>query len=164
MGRLSRGEKISAGSAVLLLIFMPLGWFGTKNSGELQLLSVGRNAWEALDYIWIVLVSAIAAALGVAALRFTNAVRLPSRAHGLVATLGTVSALLILFRILDPPNFGYLQELWGTFPIEGTVQLPCFLGLLAALGIAFGGYRAAREEGREKCMPEEGLEPPTRGL
>jgi uncharacterized integral membrane protein len=51
--------------------------------------------------------------------------------------------LLILFRILDPPNFG--TEKIMTF--EGTVQLPIFLALLAAAGIAFGGCLAMWEEG-----------------
>jgi hypothetical protein len=60
-----------------------------------------------------------------------------------VAILGIVSVLLILFRIVDPPNFG--SE--GIQQFEGTAQLPMFLALAAAAGIAFGGCLAMREEG-----------------
>lgn len=50
--------------------------------------------------------------------------------------------LLILFRIVDPPTFG-VEE---TITSEGTVQISIFLALSAAAGIAFGGWRAMREE------------------
>jgi hypothetical protein len=51
-----------------------------------------------------------------------------------VAILGLISALLILIRIIDPPDFGSFREVWGTVTIEGTVQPPMFLALLAAMG------------------------------
>jgi hypothetical protein len=69
-----------------------------------------------------------------------------------VAVLGIVSVLLILFRILDPPNFGSFREIWGTVTIEGTVQFPIFLALLAAAGIACGGCLAMREEDRTRSL------------
>ena len=148
LDRLSNGEKIAGVSAILLFVFMFFHWFGSEGSGELQLFSVGRNAWEALDYIPIVLVITIVATLAVAALRLTNAVLMPLiLANAAVANLGIVSMLLILFRILDPPNFGSFREVWGNITIEGMVQFPIFLALLAAAGIAFGGCLAMREEG-----------------
>jgi hypothetical protein len=67
-----------------------------------------------------------------------------------VAVLGIVSVLLILFRIVDPPNFGSEEntQLEGVvFQFEGTVQLPMFLALAAAAGIALGGCLAMRGEG-----------------
>lgn len=145
--RLSSGEKIAATSAALLFVFMFLDWFGSRNSGELQLFSIGRTPWEALDYIPIVLVIAIIAALGAVVLKLTRAGGGPPLANVLVAILGIASALLIFFRIVNPPSFGSFQETWGTFTIEGTVQLPAFLALLAAVGIAVGGYWAMRKEG-----------------
>jgi amino acid transporter len=72
---------------------------------------VGRSAWEALDYIPIILVVAIIAALGVVALRLTDTTYKPAiPANAVVAILGTVSALLILFWIVDPPNFGFSEK------------------------------------------------------
>jgi hypothetical protein len=69
--------------------------------------------------------------------------RLPVPANAVVASLGLLSVLLILFRIVDPPDFG--SE--GILQFEGTVQTPMFLALLAAVGIALGGCLAMREEG-----------------
>lgn len=135
-------------SAILLFVFMFFDWFGLKDTGELQLFSVGHDAWEALDYIPIVLGVTIFVVLGLVALRLTAAYNLPASANLLVAVLGAVSALLILYRIIDPPNFGSFREVWGTITIEGTVQFPIFLALAAAAGIAFGGFLAMREEPR----------------
>ncbi|HVY78001.1 MAG TPA: hypothetical protein VG898_05805 [Solirubrobacterales bacterium] len=85
----------------------------------------------------------IVATLAVAAMRLTNAVREPSiPANAVVAILGIASALLILCRIVEPPVF-YVEP---TITYEGAAQLPIFLALLAAAGIAFGGLWALREE------------------
>ena len=51
--------------------------------------------------------------------------------------------LLILFRIVDPPSFGS----FGGVSVDGTVEFGIFLGLIAAAGIAYGGYMAMKEEG-----------------
>lgn len=125
-------------------------WFGVKatNTSNLlfaiQSIEPGKNAWEALAYIPIVLVITILATLAVAALPLKNAVHRPSiPVNAVVALLGLVSVLLILFRIIKPPIF----DVERTVTYEGTVQLPIFLALLAAAGIAYGGYRAMREEG-----------------
>lgn len=147
LGRLSNGERIAGISAILLFAFMCLHWFGSKDSGELRLFSVDRTAWEALDYIPIILLITIVVTLAAVVLRPPNPVRKsPIPINAVVAILGIVSVLLILFRILDPPNFGSFREIWGTITIEGTVQLPIFLALFAAAGIAFGGCLAMREE------------------
>jgi len=147
LGRLSNGERISGISAILLFAFMCLHWFGSKDSGELRLFSVDRTAWEALDYIPTILLITIVVTLAAVVLRPPNPVRKPPiPVNAVVAILGVVSALLILLRILEPPNFGSFREIWGTITIEGTVQFPTFLALFAAAGITFGGCLALREE------------------
>jgi hypothetical protein len=149
--RLSSGEKIAGASALLLFVLMFFDWFGSKDDGELRFFSIGRSAWEALDYIPLVLVIAIAAALAVATLRLTDSTyKPPVPANAVVAVLGSASALLILFRIVDPPNFGSFEEIWGTVAIEGTAQTPIFLALAAATGIALGGYLAWWQEGASR--------------
>jgi len=153
LGRLSNGERIAGISAILLFAFMCLHWFGTKDSGELRLLSVDRTAWEALDYIPIVLLITVVVTLAAVVLRPPDPVRKPPiPINAVVAILGVVSTLLILSRILDPPNFGSFREIWGTITIEGTLQLPIFLALFAAVGIACGGCLAAREEVRSRSL------------
>jgi hypothetical protein len=148
--RLGNGEGIAGVSAILLFVFMFFHWFGVKATNTSNLLFLiqsiepGKNAWEALDFIPIVLVITILATLAVVVLRLTNAVhRSPISVNAAVAILGIVSVFLILFRIVDPPTF--LVERTVTF--EATVQFPIFLALLAAAGIAFGACLAMREEG-----------------
>ena len=60
-----------------------------------------------------------------------------------VAVLGGLSVLLILFRIIDPPSFGS----FGGVSVDATLSIGIFLGLIAAAGIAYGGYSAMQEEG-----------------
>jgi hypothetical protein len=145
--KLSSGEKVAGVSAVLLFVFMFFDWFSVEVSGGNGIVSAAAvgagSAWDTLDFIPIVLVIAILAALGVAALRLTDSVFEPTiPANAVVAILGGLSFLLILFRIVDTPDLGV-----SGLPIDVSPSLGIFLGLLAAAGIAYGGYRAMGEEG-----------------
>ena len=146
--KLSTGEKVSAVSAILLFIFMFFDWFGVEVSGAGAFAGsvpgAGGNAWDTLDFIPIILVIAIVAAIGVAVLRVIEAdFEPPVSLNAVVAALGILSVLLILFRIIDPPSFGS----FGGISVDATLKVGIFLGLIAAVGIAFGGYRAMQEEG-----------------
>ena len=150
--RLNYGEVIAGLSAILLSYFMSFDWFGVESVPEPSLhlfRESGHNAWDALDYIPIVLFVTVAAALSAAALSTNVARRLRVSANTVVAILGTVSALLILFRIVEPPDFGSEPSLFGTVKHEGTVQFPIFLALAAAAEIAFGGCLAMWESRRD---------------
>jgi amino acid transporter len=152
LDRLSNGEKIAGISAILLFVFMFFHWFGVEGSSKPNPLLIefrgsrsGKSAWEALDYIPIILLVTIIVTLAVVALRLTNAVRKSSfPVNGLVTILGIVSVLLILYRIVDPPSFGVEEKIVAW---EGTVQFPIFLALLAGAGIAVGGCLAMHDEG-----------------
>lgn len=146
--RLSTGEKISAVSAILLFVFMFFDWFGVEVSGvpgfSGDISGSGGSAWDALDVIPIFLMLAIVAAIGVAVIRLTDAdIELPVSLNSIVAALGGFAVLLILFRIVFPPDFGS----FGGVEVDATLKLGIFLGLLASAGIAYGGYSAMREEG-----------------
>jgi hypothetical protein len=145
--RLSTGEKVAGISAVLLFIFMFFDWFSVSVSGGSGLFSGsvgGGSAWDALDFIPIILLITIVAAIGVAALRLAEAAFEPAiSVNAVVAVLGGLSVLLILFRIVDPPGGGSVPGL----SVDVSPALGIFLGLLAAIGIAYGGYRAMQEEG-----------------
>lgn len=146
MTKLSGGEKISAASAVLLFVFMFLDWFGAKVSGVPGFTGSagGGSAWQTLDLIPIFLMLAIVCALGVAIVRLTDAdLELAVSLNAIVAAVGGLAVLLILFRIVDPPAVGSL----GGVSVDTTLKLGIFLGLAAAAGIAYGGYSAMREEG-----------------
>jgi hypothetical protein len=139
--RLSTGEKIAGVSAILLFIFMFFDWFTVSASNGFISVSVGGSAWDALDVIPIILMVAIVVAVGVAVVRLTDAVFEPSiSVNAVVAVLGIVSVLLILYRIISPPDSGF-----SGVSVDPAVGI--FLGLVAAAGIAYGGYRAMQEEG-----------------
>ncbi|MGN6259078.1 MAG: hypothetical protein ACTHN3_15250 [Solirubrobacterales bacterium] len=139
--RLSTGEKIAGVSAILLFIFMFLDWFTVGASNGFVSVSVGGSAWDALDVIPIILMLAIVAAVGVAVVRLTDALFEPAISmNAVVAILGIVSVLLILYRIVNPPDSGV-----SGISVDPAVGI--FLGLIAAAGIAYGGYRAMQEEG-----------------
>lgn len=148
LGKLNMGEKIAGVSGPLLFIFMFLDWFGVEFSragGSVSLGSgTGGNAWDALDFIPFVLLLAIVVALLNVAMRLGDSDHAPPASFNVaVAILGGVSTLLVLFRIIDPPSFGD----FGGVSADATLEFGIFLGLIAAAGIAFGGYRAMREEG-----------------
>lgn len=145
--RLSRGEKISAVSAILLFVCMFFDWFGAKVSGVSgfsgSIEGGGGSAWDTLDVIPIFLMLAIVLAVGVAVVRLTDAdLELSISLNAIVAAGGVLAVLLILYRIIDPPGFGVPGVAADT-----TLKLGVFLGLIAAAGIAYGGYSAMREEG-----------------
>jgi hypothetical protein len=145
--RLSIGEKISAASAILLFVAMFLDWFGAKVAGvpgfSGSVEGGGASAWDALDVIPVFLMLAIVLALGVALVRLLDAdLELSISLNAFVAAGGALAVLLILFRILFPPDFG----LPGV-AVDTTLKLGVFLALVAAGGIAYGGWSAMREEG-----------------
>lgn len=53
---------------------------------------------------------------------------------------GALAVLIVLFRLLLPPDGG-IDEL------EVSRKIGVFLGLIAAAGVAFGGYTAMNERG-----------------
>jgi hypothetical protein len=148
LDKLSPGEKIAGGSAIALFIFMFLNWFGAEVSGvggfSGSVSGEAGNAWDTLDFIPIVLLITVIAALVMAGLRLADsAYEPPVPMSTLVTVLGVISVLLILFRIIDPPTFAS----FGGVSVDATLSVGIFLGLIAAGGIAYGGYSTMREEG-----------------
>jgi hypothetical protein len=148
LDKLSPGEKIAGGSAILLFIFMFFDWFGVEVTGvggfSGSVPGEGGNAWQALDLIPIILLIAIVAALVMAGLRLADSAYEPAVPMSTIVTvLGVISVLLIVFRIIFPPSFGS----FGGVSVDATLSLGIFLGLIAAGGIAYGGYSTMKEEG-----------------
>ena len=136
--RLSQGEKIAAGSALVLFACMFLSWFNFGFDAS--------NAWESLHYVSPILSIAIVATVGIAFVK-ANGMSLGDVPGGLVIfVLGCLSALLILFRLIDPISAPGLEG--GS--TSASVEAGIFLGLLAASGIAAGGYLATDEKAIER--------------
>jgi len=142
---------IAAVSAVVLLLVMFIfNWFGINlPEDDLGLGAVagetGANAWQAFGFIDIILFITAIVAIGLAIMAANaQSANLPVAGSALVAGLGILSVLLILFRIISPPGSGDIPE---GFDISIGREIGVFLGLIAAAGIAYGGYKGMQEEG-----------------
>jgi len=149
VNRLSTGEKIAGVSGILLLLFMFIfSWFTVEGTGDFG----GLNAWESFAFIDFVLfltcIAGIALAISAAS---QSDVDLPVALSAITAGLGILSVILILFRIIVTPGFD--------IPFGGDVDtdrsIGVFLGLIAAAGIAYGGWRAMQEEGSSFSGPAD---------
>jgi hypothetical protein len=164
LGRLRTGEAIYLVAAILLFILMFFDWFGVKGSttdGSLVLFVPfgGGNAWQTLDVIPLFLMLAIVVAVGAAILRLSGSDWKPAIAPGAaVCLLGALAAILILIRIISPPGSSAAEG----FAVDPTLKLAIFLALAAALGIAYGGWRAMAEEGTSFGGVAKRLESPRR--
>lgn len=146
--RLSLGEKIAGVSAILLFIFMFFDWYSidvsVSGGAFVGSASGGGDAWEAFSYIDLFLLLTVIAAVAAVTIELTDAlIEPPVSMNSVVAILGGISVLLIVYRIIDTPSA-------GSFPgvsVDVSPTVGIFLGLIAAGGIAYGGYRAMQEEG-----------------
>jgi hypothetical protein len=140
-GRLSRGELIAGIAGLALFIFMFFSWFGSPSiagdalDGVVIDLGLTANAWQAFDFIDLVLLLTVIVSVGFAiAAAAAKNVNLPVAGGALTAGLGIIATLLVLYRIIDPPfNAGREIGVW--------------LGLIASAGVAFGGWTAMQEQG-----------------
>lgn len=143
LDRLNRGEGVAMISAVALFVVMFVDWFGSEVSGQAGTIDFGAgagpggSAWETLDAISFVLMLTIAVTVGAALLALRGSRWKPAiPPSAAVTVLGGLSVVLILFRVVFPPDFGTL----GGIGVNATPELGIFLGLAAAAGIAYGGY------------------------
>jgi hypothetical protein len=162
--RLTQGEKIAGVSGIaLILIMFIFKWFGLKASAGGLTFEGSQNAWHAYGwFIVLVLLVAGFAAIGLALISGSEGdAGLPVAASSIVTALGAISVLIIIISIISPPDLGV--DLSGT-GIDHTRKIGVWLGLIAAAGIAYGGWRAMQEEGtsfggeadRFRGAPDEG--------
>ncbi len=147
------GEGIAGSAALLLFISTYLNWFGTKAVQEPNNMLIyldlfgphALNAWQALDFVPLVIVITTTTALMAFVMRFGGA---PRRVLALtaasVALLGFVSVGLIVDQIINPPVIG---EVAGVARLEGTASIPIYLSLALAAAVALGAVIALRELG-----------------
>ncbi len=141
--RLRAGEVIAGASATLLLIFMfALKWYAVSGSlSETLGRGLGQpttfDGWNGLQHLrWLLLVTIVAAL----ALTYFQAARrqpaIPITLSVVVTVLGGLSALALIYRVLINTPASTLDQRAGAY-----------LGLVATIGIAYGGYKSMRQEG-----------------
>jgi len=151
--RIPQGELIAGVAGVLLIIFEFFSWYGGKASGTIGGVHVshtggGADAWQAFSFIDILLFVLALVAIGVAVMRGLN--RVPAMPYSpaiLVTGAGGLAVLLILFRIISKPDFGGVPSAILGVHFSVTLKLGIFLALLAAAGMAYGGWMAMQASG-----------------
>jgi hypothetical protein len=158
VSRLRAGEWTAAGGAAALLVTLFLPWFGIELPGPAGNLvnpfvaeAGGTSGWNTLG--WLVIVLALAAVGCAAWLAFANATGRPVAqsvaASVLTATAGTFAFVMLALRAL----------IFQPGPNElVVVRYGAWLGLLAALVLAVGGWWATKDERTD--APESAYTPP----
>jgi hypothetical protein len=152
------GEAISAGAAVALFVLLFFPWYDFQQTGSLLNLLIvpGRSAWDSLELVAPLLALLSVLVLVLVLVRWLRPSWRPAITPGAtIAVLGGIASLLVLFRILVPPDFGELDGL----DIDVVRSVASFLGLAAALGITVGGYRTMRAEGSSFAAVADSLQP-----
>jgi len=124
-----QGQVIAAGGGILLFAFLFLPWIGAPGRDSL-------NAWEAVSPTDIyLLITALVAVL--AAVAGGGSVGPPGMTmNGATALLGAVGTILLLWLLVID------------FPDGFDRKIGLYLGLLAVIAIAVGGYMAAQGDAR----------------
>ncbi len=152
IGRLRRSDRIIGASAVAFFIFLFFfKWYGASSSSSVGGFnySVSANGWHTFTnsrWIWIITIIVALAAVAISAgvLELNTTVQ-----RGvLVAGLGALSSILILYRILDHPSAGTSGSVAGVhYSASVGIKIGIWLGLIAALGLTYGGYLGMQDEG-----------------
>lgn len=136
--RMNQGKKIAAGAAVALFACMFLSWF---NFGF-----ISYDAWESLNFISPVLAIVIVTTVAIA-LAETAGTDIGDINGGLlIFVLGCLASVLILYRLVDPISIPGVDG--GS--TSSSVEAGAFLGFVAALGVAVGGYLATDGQAVER--------------
>jgi hypothetical protein len=152
ISRLRRADQIVGGGAIALFIFMFFfKWYGGSSSSSVGgvSFSASSNGWHTFtDSRWIWLLTIIVA-LGMVVLELRQQkLELPVKLSVIVAGLGALSTLLILYRIIHHPS-GSASSSFGTAHVSYSygIKIGIWLGLIAAAAIAYGAYLAMQAEG-----------------
>jgi hypothetical protein len=141
MERLSQGQIIAAVAAVVLLVAEFLPWLGASGSatvtGPSGSISVGGsqnfNLWDGSTLDIYALIVAVVA-LTPAVLAFSGSAEEFSFMSAATFLLGVVGVILVIaFLTVD-------------FPDGASRKIGAWIGLVAMIAIAYGGFRAMQEE------------------
>ena len=151
LGRLRRAQWVMGGGAVALFIFMLLPWYGSTATSTtpvrgLHVAGSTTSGWETFTIQrWLWLLTIAGTLTVVVAVGLGRRLELPFRQSAIASGLGGLTTVCIFYRVLHhPAGAGGLPGFGFTYGIRYGI----WLGLIAAIVIAAGGYMGLREEGR----------------
>jgi len=151
VNRLRRADWIVGGGAVAFFVFLFFfDWYGfssnvTTIAGVNVGGSVSRSGWDTFtNSRWIWLITIIVALGSVVLVAGQRKLETPVQPGAIVAGLGALSTIFIVYRIIDHPT---ASASFGSFHASVGIKIGIWLGLIAALAIVYGGYLQMQEEG-----------------
>jgi hypothetical protein len=145
--RLTRGELVSAATGLVLLVLLfAVSWYGDDGSpGPGHRIVTGtETGWQALTAVrWLILVTVLVAFAAVAVHAASLTRQAVAGVRLALLALSAATALSLVVRVLiDLPAPARIVD----------QKLGAVLGLLAALGLAYGAIEAVREQ-RARLLP-----------
>jgi hypothetical protein len=152
ISRLRRSDRIIGVSAILFFIFLFFfKWYGGSSSSPVGGVSFSSSAdgWHTFTnsrWIWIITIIVALGAVAISAGLLD--LKSPVQRGVLVAGLGALSTVLILYRIIDHPSGG-ASSTFGAVHVSYSygIKIGIWLGLIAAAALTYGGYLGMQEEG-----------------
>ncbi len=137
MDRLSQGEQVSAGAAILLIISLFLKWFGI-DVPEGAVLAEGfdesSSGWASQNTLDIYLLILASFALAPAILTLTDGGDIPMVSGAATFLLGVIGSIMTIYVLLDVPDG--VDRGFGLF-----------IAVIAVIAVTVGGYLTMQDEG-----------------
>ncbi|MGD0453090.1 MAG: hypothetical protein ABSB69_05795 [Solirubrobacteraceae bacterium] len=151
ISRLRRADRIIGIGAIALFIFLFFfKWYGySSNAPSIGGVNISSsysiNGWHAFTVNrWIWLITIVVALGAVAISAGLLQLKSPVQPGVLVAGLGALSTLTILYRIVHHPT---ASASFGSFHASVGIKIGIWLGLIAAAAVTYGGYLGMQDEG-----------------
>jgi hypothetical protein len=151
VNRLRRSDWITGGGAVAFFVFLFFfDWYGGSYKGTVPIggsfgSSSSSTGWDTFtNSRWIWLITIIVALGAVVLVAGQRKLDVPMQPSAVVAGLGALSTLLILYRIIHHPSGG-VSFAGASFSYG--IKIGIWLGLIASVAITYGGYLMMSEEG-----------------
>jgi hypothetical protein len=151
VSRLRRSDWMVGGGAVAFFVFLFFfKWYGVSVKGVVPVggsvnygsSSTGWDTFTNSRWIWLItIIVALGAVVLVAGQRKLD---MPVQPSAIVAGLGALSTLLILYRIIHHPSGG---ASFGGVEASAGIKIGIWLGLISSVAITYGGYLMMSEEG-----------------
>lgn len=152
LNKLSLGERIVGGAAIVFIISTFLPWFTVSINAFGFSESDSGSGWD-IGFLWARFPAIIALVMIIAIVvdKFTGAElpKLPVTWGQLHLGLGALAALLVLLKLIIGEDGGVPGDELAMFEEMGgeiSRSFGIFLGLLAAIGMAVGGFFMFKEE------------------
>ena len=142
LNRLSTGDKVIAGSGIALLIFSFFPWFGI----DVGIVSYSENGWSTVFSLLAIIIGLAMVAIAVLPAFGVDLPELGMPWSQILFIAGIVAAVLLLLQLLIGNSTG---------GVDLDRKIGVFLGLLAGIGLAAGGF-LRKQEGDTAVPPAGG--------